>query len=51
MNAMSSGNDYDAEPMFTEMLEDIQDGSQSHPGLNRIEARCKIRECIKLGHV
>ena len=33
--------------MSTDMLEDIRDGSQSHPSINRIEARYKIRDCIK----
>ena len=33
---MSSGNDSDDEPMYTDMLEDICDGSQSHPTINRI---------------
>ena len=29
------------------MLENISDGSQSHPNVNRREARYKIRGCIK----
>ena len=33
---MSSGYEYYAEPMSTDMLEDICDGSQSHPSINRI---------------
>ena len=39
----------DDEPMSTETLEDIRDGSQSHPNVNRIEARYKIRDRIKQG--
>ena len=39
MDVMDSGNDYDDEPMSTDMLEDICDGSKSHPRVNRIEAR------------
>ena len=35
MDVMSSGNEYDAEPMSTDMFEDIIDGSQSHPRINR----------------
>ena len=35
MDVMSSVNESDAEPMSTDMLEDIRDGSQSHPSLNR----------------
>ena len=30
------------------MLEDITDGSQYHPSVNRIEARYKIRDRINL---
>ena len=48
MYVMSSGNESDDEPMSMDMLEDIRDGSQSHPSVNRIEARYKIRDCIKL---
>ena len=29
------------------MLEDIRDGSQSHPNVNKKEAHYKIRECIR----
>ena len=29
------------------MLEDICDGSQTHPNVNRREARYKIRDCIR----
>ena len=29
------------------MLEDIRDGSQTHPTVNKREARCKIRDRIK----
>ena len=38
MDVMSSSDDSDAEPMSTDMLEDIHDGIQSHLGVNRIEA-------------
>ena len=34
--------------MSTDMLEDIRDGSQSHPSINRREARYKICDHIKL---
>ena len=47
MNAMSSGDEYDAEPMSIEMLEDILDGSQSHTIVNRREAYYNICDCIK----
>ena len=33
--------------MYTEMLEEIRDGSQSHPNVNRIEARYKIHDHLK----
>ena len=47
MGAMSSGDEYDAETMSTDMLEDICDVSKSHPRINRREARGKIRDNIK----
>ena len=47
MDAISSGNEYDAEPMSTDMLEDIPDGSQSHPRINGREARYRIRGSFK----
>ena len=42
MDAMSSGNEFDAEPMSMDMLEDIHDCSQSHSSVNRRVARHKI---------
>ena len=47
MDAMDSGDKSDHEPMYTEMLEDICDGSQSHSNVNRGEACYKIRDFIK----
>ena len=47
MDAMNSGDESDHEPIYTEMLEDIIDGSQSHPNINSREARYKIRDRIK----
>ena len=47
MDVMNSGDESDDEPMSTEMLEDIHDGSQYHPNVNRIETYYKIRDCIK----
>ena len=44
---MSSGHESDAGPMSTDMLEDIFDGSQSHPIMNRREACYRIRDHIK----
>ena len=45
---MSSVDESDAEPMYTELLEDICDVSQSHPRINIIQARYKIRDIIKI---
>ena len=47
MGVMSSVNESDDEPMSTKMLEDICDGSQSHPIINRMEAPYKVRDIIK----
>ena len=49
--AMYYGNESDAEPITTEMLVDICDGSQSHLSVNRREARYKIRYRIKKGQL
>ena len=47
MDSMSSVNESDAEPMSTYMLEEICDGVQSYPMINRRDARCKICDCFK----
>ena len=47
MDAMDYDDESDDEPMSTEILEDIRDGSQSHQNVNRIEARYKTCDCIK----
>ena len=44
---MDYGDESDDDPMSTQMLEDIHDGSQSHPNVNRREARYKIHARIK----
>ena len=44
---LDSGDESDNEHLSTEMLEDKRDGSQSHPNVNRIEVRYKIRDHIK----
>ena len=36
MDAINSGDDSDHDLISTEMLEDIRDGSQIHPNVNRI---------------
>ena len=47
MDEMPSGDEFYAELMSTNILEDIDDISQSHLIINRREARYKIRDCIK----
>ena len=47
MDALDSGDESDDEPMYTDMLEDIHEGSKSHPDVNMIDARYKICDCIK----
>ena len=47
MDAMNSGDESDHDLISTEMLEDIRDGGQTHPIVNRREARYKIRDCIR----
>ena len=44
---MPSEDESDAEPIPTYMLEDMSDGIQSHPSINRREVCYKIRDCIK----
>ena len=47
MDAMYSGDKLDDEPISTDMLEDICDGSQSHLNINRRESHYIILDCIK----
>ena len=49
MENISSGDESDHDLISTEMLEDICDGSQTHPNINRREARYKIRNHIRQG--
>ena len=44
---MSSGDEYDAEPMYTDMLEDVCDRIHSHPRMNRREVHYNIRDSFK----
>ena len=44
---MDYGDESHDEPMSKDMLKDICDSSQSHPNIDRIEARYKICEHIK----
>ena len=47
MDTINSGDDSDHDLISTEMLEDICDRSQTHPNVNRREARYKIRDRIR----
>ena len=47
MDVTDSGDESDDEHMSTQMLEEIHDGSKSHPSVNRRETRYKIRDHIK----
>ena len=47
MYAMDSGYESNHDLISTEMLKDISDGSQSHPNINRREARYKICDFIR----
>ena len=47
MEDINSGDESDRDLISTEMLEDIRDGSQTHPNVNRRESRYKIRDRIR----
>ena len=47
MIAMNYGDESDHDLISTEILEDICDGSQTHPNVNRREVRYKIRDYIR----
>ena len=51
MDAVSSGDESDDKPVYTEMLEDIRGYIQSHTSANRIEAYNKILDRIKQSQV
>ena len=46
IDAISSDNEFDDEPIYTEMLEDMFYDSQSHLSINRRKACYKICDCI-----
>ena len=50
MDTMDFGDEWDDEPMTREILEDIWDGIQSHPDVNRRKECYKIRDRIKQRH-
>ena len=47
MENLDSNEESDHDLISTEMLEDICDGSQTHPNVNKREARFKIRDRIR----
>ena len=47
MENIDSNGKSDHDLISIETLEDISDGSQTHLTVNKMEARCKIRDCIK----
>ena len=47
MDAMDYGDESDHDLIFTDMLEDICDGSQSHPNVNQRESCYKICDSIR----
>ena len=44
---INSGDESDHDLISTEILEDIRDGSQTHPNFNKREACYKIRDRIR----
>ena len=51
MENINSGDESDHDLIPTEMLEDVSDRSQTHPKINRREARYKIRDRIRQRHL
>ena len=47
MDAMNSDDESDHDILSTDMLEDILDGSKTHPNVNRREERYKIHDHIR----
>ena len=47
MDAINSGDESDHDLISMKMLEDICDGSQTHPNVNIREANYKIRDRIR----
>ena len=47
MENINYGDESDHDLISTEMLEDIRDGSQTHPNVNRRAAHYKIRDSIR----
>ena len=49
MYAINCGDESDNDIISTKILEDIRDGSQSHPNFNQRETRYKLRDHIRQG--
>ena len=47
MDNLDSNEESDHDLIYTEMLEDIRDRSQTHPNVKRRESRYKIRDRIR----
>ena len=47
MENLDSNENSDHDLISTEMLEDIRDGSQTHPTVNNREARYEIRDRVR----
>ena len=47
MENLNSNDESDHDLISTEMLEDIRDGSQTHPNVNKREARYEICERVR----
>ena len=47
IDAINSGDESDHDLIYTEMLEDICDGSQTYANINRRESHYKIRDSIR----
>ena len=47
MDTMDYGNESNDDPISTDILEEIRDGSQYHPNVNRRGVHYKIRDHIK----
>ena len=48
MENLDSNEESDHDLISTEMLQDIRNGSQTHPTVNKRESRYKIRDCVEL---
>ena len=47
MENLDSNEESDHDLISTDMLEDIRDGIQTHPNVNKMEARYKIRDRVR----